>query len=67
MMEKYIIIFKFLKRIHFWKKKIIRFVNVEIEDDGKICNFQNFKKNSFLEKKKLFVLSMWKLTLGNEM
>jgi hypothetical protein len=29
-----------------------------------IYKFQFFKRNSFFERKKLFVLSMWKLTIG---
>jgi hypothetical protein len=29
-----------------------------------IYNFQNKKMNSYFEEKKLFVLAMWKLTLG---
>jgi hypothetical protein len=38
-------------------------MNIRV-DDGKICNFKIKTQIQFLKIKKLFVLSMWKLTLG---
>jgi hypothetical protein len=38
-------------------------MNIRV-DDGKICNFKIKKRIQFLKIKKIFALSMWKLTLG---